>query len=179
MKSAKNLLASTLLVGLALILVGCASPASREGMTPQDAVLLKALGQSVRVSASGGAETGNMDSTNIADADLKAALEAAIEKTGVFKQIVQSGGSEYELSVRITSLKKPMAGFSMTVDLETAWSLVRVSDRKPVLQKGISTTYTAGMSEAFVAVTRIRMAVEGAVRENISQGLRAIADLKA
>lgn len=179
MKTNKNPLIYSALVGIAVALVGCASPASREGMTPQETAPLTAVGKSVRVTASGGAETGSMDSTNVADADLKAAVETAIEKTGVFKQVVQSGGSEYELTVRITSLKKPMAGFSMTVDLETAWSLVRISDRKPVLQKAISTTYTAGMGEAFAGATRLRMAVEGAVRDNITQGLRAVATVKS
>jgi len=33
------------------------------------------------------------------------------------------------------------------------------------------------MDDAFVAVTRIRLAVENAARENISQGLKAIAEL--
>jgi hypothetical protein len=165
------------LVSLTVALGACSTTATREGMTAVKTEPLAQVGQSVKVStlAGGGAD----GSSDIADEDLKAVIESSIERTGVFKQVVQSGGSEYELTVRVVSIKKPLAGFSMTVDMETAWSLVRVSDRKAVLQKGIASTYTAGMGEAFSGMTRVRMAVEGAVRENIAQGLKAIAALKS
>lgn len=159
---------------LLAFLGGCASPASREGMTPTAFQVQKALGQSIKVQTSGGSGTGSFDSSNISDEDLKAAIESAITQSGLFQQVIQQGGSEYELSVRITSLRKPLAGFSMTAEMETAWSLVRSSDQKTVLQKAVMTNFTAGVSDAFAGVTRLRMAVEGATRENIAQGIRAL-----
>lgn len=162
---------------IAALLGGCASPANRQAMIPSTVQVQKALGNSIKVETGGGSDTGALDSSNIADADLKAAIETALSQSGLFKQVIQQGNSEYELSVRITSLRKPLAGFSMTVDMEAAWSLVRMSDRKPVFQKSIVSTYTAGMSEAFAGVTRLRMAVEGATRENIAQGIKALSSL--
>lgn len=166
------------LVAAALILGGCASPADRAAMTPQNLVVAKHHPYSLRVQTGGGAETGAMDSSNVADADLKAAIEDAVAQSKLFKAIVQGNGGDYELSVRVTSLAKPIFGATFTVDMETAWSLTKVSDRSVVMRKSVKSSGTATMSDAFAGVTRLRLAVEAATRNNISQGLTAIADLK-
>ena len=61
--------------------------------------------------------------------------------------------------------------------METAWSLQRTSDRSIVMRKSIQSTGTASMGDAFVGVTRLRMAVENATRDGISRGLKEIAEL--
>lgn len=165
------------IAAIAVVLGGCASPADRAAMTPQDIAISKHHPYSLRVQTGGGAETGALDSSNIADADLKAAIEDAVVKSKLFKSIVQGSDGDYELSVRVTSLAKPLFGASFTVDLETAWSLTRVSDRSAVMRKSVKSSGTATMGEAFAGVTRLRMAVEAATRNNISQGLKAIAEL--
>ena len=118
-----------------------------------------------------------MDTTNISDADLKAAIEDAIANSKLFKTVVQGNNGDYQLSVRVTSLTKPIFGTTFTVDMETAWSLTRMSDRSSVMRKSVKSTGTATMGEAFVAVTRLRLAVEAAARDNIAQGLQAMAGL--
>lgn len=165
------------LVVFALILGGCASPADRSAMTPQNLAISKHYPYSLHVQTSGGAETGAMDSSNVADADLKAAIEDAVSQSKLFKAIVQGSGGDYELSVRVTSLAKPIFGATFTVDMETAWSLTRVSDHTAVLRKSVKSSGTATMSDAFAGVTRLRLAVEAATRNNITQGLTAIAEL--
>ena len=165
------------IAAFALMLGGCASPADRSAMTPQNIVLSKHYPYSLGVLTHGGSETGAMDSSNIANADLKAAIEAAVTESKLFKTVVQSNDGDYELSVRVTSLSKPLFGGTFTVDLETAWSLTKVSDRSVAMRKSVKSTGTATMSDALAGVTRLRMAVEAASRNNIEQGLKAIADL--
>ena len=160
-----------------LNLTGCASPAGHEDMTPMNLVVAKKHPYSVSVETKGGSETGAMDSSNISNADLKAAIESAIVKSSVFKNVVQGKSGDYELTVSVTDISKPIFGLDFKVDLETAWSLVRKSDNTIAMRKVIRSSHTATMSDAFVGVTRLRMAVEGAARENISQGLKAISDL--
>lgn len=160
----------------ALNLAGCAAPASRDSMLPS-LTMSKKHPYSVAVETKGGSETGSMDSSNISNADFKAAIETSIINSGLFKNVVQGKGGDYELTVNVVQLSKPMFGLDMKVDLETTWSLVRASDRSAVMQKVIKTTYTATPSDAFVGMTRLRMAVEGAARENIAQGLKAISEL--
>lgn len=170
---------SALLVVTALVLTlaGCAAPAGRAAMTPTALAIGKHYPYSLGVQVSGGAETGAMDSSNIADAELKAAIEQAVVQHQLFKSIVQGAGGDYELSVRVTSLSKPVFGTTFTVQMETGWSLAKVADRSVVMRKSVKSTGTATMGDAFAGVTRLRLAVEAAARDNISQGLTAIAEL--
>jgi len=168
------LLASVAVVGLS----GCASPASRESMSVQNLAVAKHHPYAVSVTTAGGSETGAMDSSNVSNEDLKAALESSIAQTKLFKTVVQGKGGDYELSVNVTQLNKPMFGTSFTVDLETGWSLVKVADKSVALRKVVKTSHTATMGDSLVGVTRLRMAVEGATRKNIEEGLAAIAALQ-
>ncbi len=159
------------------VLAGCASPAKREAMIPQGAVAIKSHPYSVNVQTSGGAETGVLDSSNISDADLKAAIEDAITQKKVFTKIVQGSDADYELSVRIINLSKPIFGATFTVDMETAWILTKISDDSVVMRKAIKSTGKASISDALAAVVRIRVAVENSARDNIDQGLKEIMEL--
>lgn len=168
------------IVGATLVisLTGCASPANRGAMVPQTLSTDRQHPFSVRVQTGGGSDTGAMDSSNISDADLKAAIEDAVLRNKVFKSVVQGNDGDYELSVRVTSLTKPLIGFSFTVEMEAAWSLVKISDRSVVIRKSVKSSGTATASDSLVGVTRLRMAVEAAARENISQGLQAVSATK-
>jgi hypothetical protein len=164
-------------IGLILSLHGCASPATREAMTPQGITVSKHFPHSLSVHTSGGSSTGAMDSSNVSDADLKAAIEQAVAQSNLFKSIVQGTEGDFELSVRIISLSKPIFGATFTVDLETAWLLTKGSERSVVMRKSVKSTGIATMGEALAGVTRLRLAVEAAARDSISQGLKAIAQL--
>jgi len=80
--------------------------------------------------------------------------------------------------VTVTRVDKPLFGASFTVTMETAWSLVKLSDKSIAMRKVIHSAHTASMSDAFVGATRLRLAVEGAVQNGIKQGLEAIAKLE-
>jgi hypothetical protein len=169
---------SLILISLAVLnLAGCASSASREGMLIQDLSINKKYPNSIVVETKGGSETGAMDSTNISNDDFKAAIEDAITKTGLFKKIVQGKNGDYDLTVTITQISKPILGFNMTVELETAWSLVKTLDKSVAMRKVIKAAYTATMGDSLVGVRRLRLAVEAVARENITQGLKAISEL--
>lgn len=162
-----------LLTAVAFLLAACASPANREAMTPKLA-LAKHNPYAVQVKTGGGAT----DGPSISNEDLKAAIEAAIVESKLFKTVVQGAdGGDYELNVTITSLVRPSFGLTFTVELETAWSLVKVSDRTVAMRKSIKSTGMATPGDAFVAATRIRLAVERAASNNISEGLKAVAEV--
>jgi hypothetical protein len=158
-------------------LAGCATSAHKENMTAAPATIVKKLPYSVNVDAKGGAETGAMDSSNVSNADLKAAIESSITQSNLFKTVVQGKNGDYELTVTIAQLNKPLFGGAFTVTMETGWSLVKTSDKSVVMRKAIRSSHTAEFSDSFVGVTRLRLALEGAVRNNISQGLQAISEL--
>ena len=169
----------TAAAALALVgaLAGCASSADRSGMVAADVAVQTKHDRSVAVNTAGGAATGAMDSSNIEDADFKAAIEESIVANQVFKRVVAGKNADYELLVTIVSLDKPLMGLDMTVNLEATWVLVRQSDRSVALKKSIQTTHTATFSDASMGMTRLRLAVEGAARKNIEQGLAEIGKL--
>jgi hypothetical protein len=173
-----TLLGSLLIGAAALGLGGCASPASRTAMSAPAVQYNQHHPHSVTVQVQGGTDTGALDSSNIANADLKAAIEDSIAASRLFTSVIQGKGGDYELSVIIIQLSKPLFGGSFTVDMEAGWSLVRASDKQVVLRKTIKTSHTATMSDSVVGVTRLRMAVEGAARRNVEAGLRAVAALQ-
>lgn len=178
MPTFSNFMRSFALGGLiALSLAGCSTPATREAITPQSIATGKTHPFGVRVQVGGGSETSAISGTNVSDAELKAAIEDAVKQNKVFATVAQGGGADYELSVRVIRLSKPLFGASFTVEMETAWSLVRSADRKVVLQKSVKSSGTATMGEAFVGATRLRMAVERAAKDSIGQGLGAVAAL--
>lgn len=170
-------IAIAVMVAAVAVLAGCASPAGRESMSVPTAATTKKYPYSVSVEAKGGAETGAMDSSNISNADLKAAIESSITHSSLFKSVLQGKAGDYELTVTVTQLSKPIFGASFTVMLEAGWVLIKATDKSIVLRQVVKSQHTASMGDSLAAVTRLRLAVEGAARSNITQGMQAIAAL--
>lgn len=158
-------------------LAGCASSADRQAMVASDVRLAKQHDRSVAVKTGGGSETGAMDSSNIADEDLKSAIEDSIVQSKVFKTVVQGNGADYDLMVSIVQLDKPTFGLTFKVDMEATWVLVKHSDRSIVFKQSVKSSSTATFGDAAVALKRLRLAVEGAAKKNIEQGLKLISEL--
>ena len=185
-------------LAMAIYLASCASPANHTAMEASlsgatsgvggvgsgtgtavpIATVVPRNGYAVKVNVTGGSDTTATTSSNIADADFKAAIEASIVSAGLFKSTQSTPGAPFELNARIVQLSKPSIGFSFTVELEVAWTLTRTSDQAPVLRKVIKSSHTATTSDAFVGATRLRLAVEGAARKNIDSAIQVIGALK-
>jgi len=132
---------------------------------------------SVSLSTSGGGETSDTGYTNIPNEDLAAAIEESITTSGLFSSLIKGDGADYKLSVSLFSMSKPMFGFSFEINMEMAWSLVNSRTGDTVMRESIKSSHTATAGEAFAAVKRIRLAVEGAAQNNIRQGLQKIGAL--
>jgi hypothetical protein len=159
------------------LLAGCASAPTFDTMIPASVSTEKHHTQSVSVSVSGGKATDAMDKPQISDDAFKQALTESITRSRVFSSVVQGPGGDYLLSVTLHSLDQPSFGLSFLVKMEAGWTLRRASGGAPVWQESIRSEFTATTSDSFAAVTRLRMATEGAARENIAQGLAKISRL--
>jgi hypothetical protein len=170
MRLASRLLA---LAALAAVLGGCSlDPLRTENMVPTVTTAKKHSG-TVSVATSGGSTEG----LKVSDDMLKKALTDSITKSQVFSSVVQGSGGRYLLTVAIAGLEQPMMGMSMTVNLEAGWTLKRADTGATVWQEAIKSTHTTGATEAFAGVERVRLATEGAVRNNIASGLAKISQL--
>lgn len=165
-----------------IVLTGCVSPASREGMVPVAFEPVKRHSQAISVVVKGG-EVSRVDTTAIwgkselSNATFREALVEAIEKNRIFSRVVANQGADYILTVTIFSTEQPAGGTSLTVSMEAGWTIQRIADGAKIWQESIRSSHTAGYFEAFAFVKRLRLATEGAVRNNISQGLTKLSAL--
>jgi hypothetical protein len=177
MKNNKCLFSKLILGCLLIVLAGCASPASKEGMVAHNVPVSNKFDKTITVRTQGGSETGVADSSNIDNKDLASAIEQSIIENGLFTQVIHGNDSDYLLSVSIIDISKPMFGASFTVTLEAGWALMEQKTKKVIMKDSIKTSYTATMGQSLIGVKRLRLAVEGTVRENIKQGLLKISEL--
>lgn len=63
----------------------------------------------------------------------------------------------------------------MTTEMTVLWSLSRVDTEETIWQDLVLSSCTATVGDAFVGTTRMRMATEGAARNNIRTALERLA----
>jgi hypothetical protein len=161
------ILCVTAIAGLA----GCASPPERDAMTVNTPAA-KRHPYSVSVQTPFNSEATATERPN----RLKEAIENSIVQSGLFRS-VEAKNADYELTVTVTQITRPHFGLDFTVTVEAAWALVKGADRTVAMRKVIKSSHTATVGDAVVGATRGRLALEGATRDNIAQGLQAISEL--
>jgi len=167
-----RILIATLLAVTGLFIGGCATPAQSNAMIPTSMGTVTKHQESVSLNVTGGSETSAAGASQISNADFASALGQSIQQSGLFAKIIPAGqSSDYHLEVAIVRLQQPMFGFSMTATIETNWTLTKVSDHTVAWRKAITTSHTAKTGEAFAGVTRLRLATEGAARDNIQDAI--------
>jgi len=160
---------------------GCAtsSPAHPAGMTEQDLRVQRSHPYSIRVEARGGQATDPKGPSQISNEAFAQALADSIRDSGLFARVISGEAPDYLLRVAIVNLDQPpKQGFSMTVQMETTWTLVKTDHGDPVWADSIRSSYTASAISSRKAVTRMRLATEGAARANIRQGMEKISRLE-
>lgn len=160
-----------------LSLMGCASGAMSTNMSPPDILAYTKHPYSVSVMVGAGEETSAIGGSKISNEELQAAIADAIKNSRVFRSIIKDGKSDYRLDVAITKLTQPFFGINFTVDLSALWTLTSVDTNKVVFREEITTAFTATMGDSVLGVKRLRLANEGAARENIKTGIIKISNV--
>ncbi|TLZ09630.1 MAG: hypothetical protein E6K39_04005 [Gammaproteobacteria bacterium] len=176
MRTANRCLALASLIAGVTLTAGCATPATSVAMTATSATAVHQIGSDVSVAVSGGKETSSTGASQISDQAFAQALRDSIEKSGLFAKVSPSG-ARYKLTGFIGKVDQPLLGFSLTVKMEVSYTLVDTQSGTTLWTKDIASQYTAKTGEAFAAVKRLRLANEGAARENIQQAIAAMATL--
>lgn len=160
-----------------VFLTGCASPAQPAAMIAHNVPHVTTSHDAVSVVVTGGHKTDPMWTSQVSSEDFQIALIESLHKSNLFRSVGASG-CPYVLKVRLEVLDQPMFGFDCTVNMRSDWTLARSSDDSIIWEDKILSTYTATVHDAFVGITRLRLANEGAARQNIEQGLAKLAELK-
>ena len=179
----KNL-SAVVAVGIILSTVGCGTVSGVSGMTGQPLPNLRHHDKTVFVSVD----------QRLGPEVLKA-IQDAIWDSNSFKKVLQYPGADYDLEIKHVGSNSP-EGYAtdITIELNTEWHLYDSSTRSLLMKKSITSTYTAKMQWHHIALavipgvgmamgnddygTRYKRAFDGAVRENIAQGLTAISELR-
>lgn len=167
------------------VLAGCATPASSTNMTMRAAdatASRQATPEAFKANVAlrdvtGGKETNPLWISNVGSSEFERALEDSLRSVGMLAANRQSG--RFQLIAHLAKLEQPFAGFDMTVTATVNYTLVERASGKTVWEKSLSTPYTAKMGDAFVGSERLRLANEGTVRQNISQLVAELQQLKA
>lgn len=176
MRKIVSLIMAFCLILLSLFNTGCAAQASK--MVPADFDVSSSHPYSVKVEdVYGGHETNPLWTSQISDSAFLQALKDSLDKSGVFETLVESGESDYKLTVSIVDYSKPVMGLDFDVAITSKWTLDCIATKKVVYNDEIKTSYKAKLGDALVAAERLQKANEGAVRTNIKEGIKRLSEL--
>lgn len=159
------------------MLGGCASSSTAVGMTPTAIQTIHRHTESVTLAVGGGQETSSIGKSQISDTAFAEALSNAIISSKVFSSVIKGNGGDTILTATIFNIDQPSFGFSFTVKMEVGWTLKRANTGAILWQESIRSEHTATTSDALAGVARLRLANEGAAKNNIAEALRKISAL--
>lgn len=160
---------SCLIVSLSCIsLSGCGINASVEPMTytytatqkPANHRLLNSIGVA---EVSGGHEINPLLGSEISDNSFREALEKSLQNSKLYQQ---NPSANYLLNAKIMRFERPVIGFDFKATLTVNYKLINTKNNTTVYSKTITSSHTATVKDAFVGVTRLKLANEGAAKEN-------------
>lgn len=159
-------------------LTGCASTADSNGMmyvyqSPQTIKSTQLKNNISVAEVMGGQKTNPLWVSKIDNANFKAALKKSLASSSLFHDLQ---GAKYILTADLIKLQQPLLGLNLTVNCEVHYSIKNAMHKK-VYDKNISSTYTAKFGDSLLAFERLRLANEGAARENIKLLIKDIYNL--
>lgn len=154
---------------LAAALAGCASQVSAAGMTLSPAEAVKPsnprMAKAVSVKAVGGGEDSDpLGGHNVMTGEVRRALLDSLRLAG----LLADGPAPYALTVMSVKLDQPAFGFDITVTATVEYAVTDAAG-KVVWSEVITTSEAKAVSDAFVGITRLTLATEGAMRKNFAQ----------
>lgn len=167
-----------------VVIAGCATPARMEHMqifSSADPAYIPTLHISPYLKnkifvqdVTGGEETNPLLNPQVSNDAFMGALEASLRSVGLLGSRMMS---DYNLTARLEKLDQPWIGTDMTVIATVNYSLEHRKTNKPVLLRTVRTSFTSSFSDASDGADRVRLAIEGAIRKNISIVVKELIEL--
>lgn len=169
------MLKTSLAVVATAILVGCATPATQQGMLVdrQDvaAPVSAKLKESIYVqSVSGGKDTNPLWTSQVDSKTFKGALETSLSLVGYRSM---DSKAKYKVDAVLQELDQPLFGFTLDVKSTVAYT---ITTEEGVKNMPITAVGTATTSDAFIAIERLKIANERSIKENIKAFIKAMTE---
>jgi hypothetical protein len=114
--------------------------------------------------------------SSIADSEAAKISVRMLRVEGEFPSFEEAKKAPYFLHVRIIKVDTPSFSVRMTVGIDVIWTLYRSSDKTELMSERIESSYTGGFFEGGLhGGNRVRVAMEGAMRENARLGVEKLA----
>ena len=124
----------------------------------------------------GGEDTNPMWMSKVGSADFAEALRQTLT---AHSMLGKPEDSRYVLEANLKSLEQPMFGLTLDVTSKVAY---RLRDKKAgltVIDEDVTATGSAGVSDAFAAVERLRISNERSIKNNIQDFMLRLDRVKA
>ncbi|WP_345121723.1 hypothetical protein [Quisquiliibacterium transsilvanicum] len=160
-------------VAASVLAAGCATPARVDQMISEPGIAKRIAAPAVLKEnvalrdVTGGRETNPMWVSSVGSSEFEGALAGSLRAAGMYSENRQAG--RYFLTVHLEKLDQPLVGFNLTVTATVNYTLTERASGKDVFARTIATPYTAKAGDAFLAVERLKLANEGAIRTNIAR----------
>ena len=109
----------------------------------------------------------------VEDAEFKSAIEQSLLKAKLFKEVRASADSDYQLRVTVTSVGN-FWGLDAKVAVNTTWEVIDLQRQAPVWKDIVHSEFTATISDALGGAKRVKLAYEGALKDNIRKGINQL-----
>lgn len=154
------------------VLSGCAAaPANKQSMivNPSSAVSAEQKGKFVVNTVAGGKATNPFWTSQVSNESFEAALKESLALSGFTAE--DGSASKYKVDADLVSLKQPMFGLTFDVVSTVNYKVTGEGVDKvfPIVATGTATT-----SDAFVAITRLKIANEKSIQENIKEFIKQL-----
>lgn len=158
------------------ILTGCAKPACHQNMIISNLDIVKHAPKSLKKESAfqnqlavqtvmGGSETYPFWMSKVNAKEFKNALEKSLDNVRLYHPDQQT--APYRLEASLNKLEQPLLGLNMTVTCHATYRIFNNKTNKLVYEKSLKTPYTAKFLSALYGAERLKLANEGAVKENI------------
>lgn len=160
-------------MALAIALSGCATSARVDQMTARKIEASKIAsdaplkGDLSLGGVSRGTSTSPSWNSRVGEGEFRQALEQSLSAVRLLAS--DQDKASYVLSAALVRLERPLIGLDLKVTADVDYSVEERSTGRKVFSKTVSSSFTGTFSDAALAFERLKIANEGAVRENIEE----------
>jgi hypothetical protein len=156
---------------------GCAQPAQVSGMIAPppttDAWVTSPYAGAMSVAeVTGGEETDPMWKSMVGNGQFHEALQHSLAANKLLAATPEA--AKYTIKAELKELSQPFMGFDMTVSAKVNYQVAAKDASELAFGQVIDSEYTATVSDAFLGVERLKLANEGAIRENIKEFIKRL-----
>jgi len=168
-------------VAVLSLVAACAQPSRVSQMTIQNVIAptvaenQELVGAMVVADVSGGKATSPLWTSQVDNPQFKEALERSLEFNGLLAS--DEKDSKLSVTAALIKLEQPLMGFSLTVVPEVQYRVIERATQTEIMRETLVTPYTAEFGSSLIAVERLRLANEGAIRESIKAFLVKFAQI--